>query len=166
MYHETTVFEYSSYDLRQMPHECIEHILIRNDKPIRTLKMAQENSKKEPQNVDEYIALFPEEVQEILNTLRTIIKEKAPDAAESMAYGMPAYKTYGKPLVYFAAFPKHIGFYATPTGHEHFAHELSAYKQGKGSVQFPLDQHIPYNLVGRLVEFRVAENTAKYGKKG
>ncbi|MBN2262706.1 MAG: DUF1801 domain-containing protein, partial [Prolixibacteraceae bacterium] len=82
-----------------------------------------------------------------------------------MAYGMPAYKTYGKPLVYFAAFKSHIGFYATPSGHEQFAQELSAYKQGKGSVQFPTNQAIPYELIGRMVEFRVNEHNLKYGEK-
>jgi uncharacterized protein YdhG (YjbR/CyaY superfamily) len=116
--------------------------------------------------VDEYIDGFPEEVQEILRKIRSIVLEKAPDAVESMDYMMPAYKTYKKPLVYFAAFNKHIGFYATPTGHEAFENELSKYKQGKGSVQFPLNQAIPYDLIGQLVEFRVKENLQKYGKNG
>jgi uncharacterized protein YdhG (YjbR/CyaY superfamily) len=71
---------------------------------------------------------------------------------------MPAYKTHGKPLVYFAGFKKHIGFYATPTGHAEFKSELSQYKQGKGSVQFPIDQPVPYELIDRIVEFRVQEN--------
>jgi uncharacterized protein YdhG (YjbR/CyaY superfamily) len=114
--------------------------------------------------VDDYIAAFPLDIQVILSKIRTIIKEKAPDASEEIAYGMPAYKTYGKPLVYFAAFEKHIGFYATPTGHEYFAKELSAYKQGKGSVQFPTNQAIPYELIGRMVEFRVYENREKQPK--
>jgi uncharacterized protein YdhG (YjbR/CyaY superfamily) len=116
------------------------------------------------ETVDEYIGSFPAGLQEILHKLRALIIEKAPGASESMAYGMPAYKTYGKPLVYFAAFEKHIGFYATPTGHEYFAKELSAYKQGKGSVQFPTNQAIPYELIGRMVEFRVYENREKQPK--
>lgn len=120
--------------------------------------------KTEFATVDEYIASFPIEVRHILSKIRTIIKEKAPGAVESLAYGMPAYKTFGKPLVYFAAFEKHIGIYATPSGHEQFAQELSAYKQGKGSVQFPTNQAIPYELIGRMVEFRVNENSLKYGK--
>jgi uncharacterized protein YdhG (YjbR/CyaY superfamily) len=115
-------------------------------------------------NVDKYITSFPAEVQGILHRLRAIILEKAPGAIESIAYGMPAYKTFGKPLVYFAAFEKHIGFYTTPTGHEHFARELSAFKQGKGSVRFPLNQTIPYELIAHIVEFRVNENRMKYGK--
>lgn len=114
--------------------------------------------------VDEYIIQFPDEVKGILNKMREIIKTTASDATESIAYGMPAYKTYGKPLVYFAGFKHHIGFYATPTGHEKFEKELSHYKQGKGSVQFPLNEPIPYDLIKRIVEFRVKENETKYGK--
>ena len=87
-------------------------------------------------SVDEYIETFPKEIQMLLGEVRTTIIEKAPDAVESIAYGMPAYKTNGKPLVYFAGFKRHIGFYATPTGHAEFTNELSKYKQGKGSVQF------------------------------
>lgn len=90
--------------------------------------------------VEEYISAFPKEV---LNKIRTLIKNSTNEITESIAYGMPAYKTNGKPLFYFAAFKNHIGFYATPTGHEQFAKELSKYKQGKGSVQFPLDKPIP-----------------------
>jgi len=78
-----------------------------------------------------------------------------------MAYGMPGYKTHKNPLVYFAAFKNHIGFYATPSGHTEFKDELSKYKQGKGSVQFPLDQPIPYKLIERIVQFRVTENENK-----
>ncbi|UOK41700.1 MULTISPECIES: iron chaperone [Flavobacterium] len=110
--------------------------------------------------VDEYIETFPKEIQSILETIRTIVLDNAPKAAESISYGMPAYKTSGKPLVYFAAFKNHIGFYATPTGHSEFAKELSNYKQGKGSVQFPFN-NIPYELVKRIVKFRVMENEQK-----
>jgi uncharacterized protein YdhG (YjbR/CyaY superfamily) len=111
--------------------------------------------------VDEYIKSFPTDIQTLLKKVRETIKKSAPDAVESIAYGMPAYKTNGKPLVYFAGFKKHIGFYATPTGHAEFADELSTYKQGKGSVQFPLDKPIPYELIKRIVAFRVKENAAK-----
>jgi uncharacterized protein YdhG (YjbR/CyaY superfamily) len=114
--------------------------------------------------VDSYISTFPEEVKEILVQIRAIIKKTAPEAVESMGYGMPAYKTNGKPLVYFAAYKKHIGFYATPTGHKKFSDELSKYKQGKGSVQFSLDKPIPYDLIRRIVEFRVEENFVKFMK--
>lgn len=111
--------------------------------------------------VDKYIADFPETVQEIMISIREIIREEAPDAIEGFAYGMPSYKTNGKPLVYFAGYKSHVGFYATPTGHEQFAKELSVYKQGKGSVQFPLNQPIPYDLIRRIVAFRVQENNLK-----
>jgi uncharacterized protein YdhG (YjbR/CyaY superfamily) len=77
---------------------------------------------------------------------------------------MPGYKTNGKPLVYFAGYKNHIGFYATPQGHTEFSKELSTYKSGKGSVQFPLDQPIPVDLIGRIVEFRVKENHSKTRK--
>jgi uncharacterized protein YdhG (YjbR/CyaY superfamily) len=108
--------------------------------------------------VDDYISQFPADVQSILNSIRSIILEMAPDAEESIAYAMPAYKTNKKPLVYFAAFKGHIGFYATPTGHDAFKDELASFKQGKGSVQFPLGKPIPYDLIRRIVAFRIAEN--------
>ena len=108
--------------------------------------------------IEKYFLQFPEETQEILRKIRTLIKHSAANAEEMIAYRMPAYKTNKKPLVYFAAFKKHIGFYATPTGHSEFKEELSKYKQGKGSVQFPLDQPIPYELIERIVKFKVKEN--------
>jgi uncharacterized protein YdhG (YjbR/CyaY superfamily) len=111
--------------------------------------------------VDEYIKSFPTDIQTLLKKVRETIRKNAPDSVESIAYGMPAYKMNGKPLVYFAGFKKHIGFYATPTGHAEFAKELSSYKQGKGSVQFPLDKPIPYELIKRIVVFRVKENVEK-----
>jgi len=97
--------------------------------------------------IEKYILQFPEDIQVILRRIRKIIKDSAPEAEEMIAYGMPGYKTNKKPLVYFAAYKKHIGFYATPSGHSEFDGELSKYKQGKGSVQFPLDQPIPYDLI-------------------
>ena len=108
--------------------------------------------------IESYINTFTESTQEILQNIRKLIQENAPGAEEIFAYGMPCYKTNSKPLVYFAAFNNHIGFYATPPGHAEFREELSKYKQGKGSVQFPLDQPIPYNLIVRMVQFRVNEN--------
>jgi len=107
--------------------------------------------------VEQYIASFPKEVQVLLQLVRKTILQHAPDAVEGIAYGMPAYKLKGKPLVYFGGYRKHIGFYATPTGHSKFETELASYKQGKGSVQFPLKQPIPYELIGRIVAFRVSE---------
>jgi uncharacterized protein YdhG (YjbR/CyaY superfamily) len=111
--------------------------------------------------VEQYIETFPKDLQLLLNQIREVVKKNAPKATETIAYGIPAYKTNGKPLVYFAAFKTHIGFYATPTGHEAFQKTLSQYKQGKGSVQFPLDQPIPFNLIAEIVGFRVVENEQK-----
>ena len=110
------------------------------------------------QSVNSYITTFPSEVQEILEKIRATIVKNAPKAIESISYGMPAYKTNGKPLVYFAGYKKHIGFYATPNGHSTFKEELSQYKQGKGSVQFQINEPIPYDLIARIVAFRVKEN--------
>jgi len=118
-----------------------------------------------PSTTDEYIASFPDDIQLILNKVRATIRQAAPDAEESIGYGMPAYKLKGRPLVYFAGYKGHIGFYATPSGHTEFAKELSKYKQGKGSVQFPLDQPMPYDLIAQIVEFRVVENLEKGKKK-
>lgn len=103
---------------------------------------------------EKYNAQFPENVQDILHEIRQIILEEAPEATEKIAYGMPGFYLNKKPLVYFAAYKNHIGFYATPTGHEEFKRELSVYKQGKGSVQFPLKDEIPYQLIRKIVKFR------------
>jgi uncharacterized protein YdhG (YjbR/CyaY superfamily) len=108
--------------------------------------------------VNEYIATYPEEVQSILTNIRSLIKDLAPDAVEKIAYGMPAFKTEGKPLIYFAAFSKHIGLYATPTANVRFAEKLQNYTYGKGSIQFPLNKPIPYDLVREIVVFKYTEN--------
>lgn len=115
-------------------------------------------------NVDEYIQEFENETQERLIAVRKLVQETAPEAVESISYGMPAYKVNGLPLVYFGGYKSHIGFYATPTGHKAFEKELSKYKQGKGSVQFPLDEPLPKKLIQEIVLFRLAENQNKYGK--
>ena len=107
--------------------------------------------------IDDYIVTFPKEKQQLLDQMRAAIRQAAPDAIESISYGMPTFKLKGKPLVYFAAHKNHIGFYATPTGHEAFAKELSKYKQGKGSVQFPLSEPLPLALITRITAFRVRE---------
>ena len=114
--------------------------------------------------IDEYIKTFSEDLQALLRKVRATIVTNAPDAVEGIAYGMPAFKMNGKPLVYFAAFKTHIGFYATPTGHAEFKDKLSMYKQGKGSVQFPLDKPIPYDLIKQIVIFRVKQNSANKAK--
>lgn len=109
-------------------------------------------------SVDEYINSFPDETKKILTQIRKIITDLAPGAEEKLVYNIPAYRTNGRALVYFAGFKKHIGFYATPSGHTEFADELAKYKHGKGSVQFPISQPIPFDLIARIVEFRVWEN--------
>ncbi len=114
--------------------------------------------------VDQYISSQGPEIQLILSKIRRIILDAHPTIQESIAYMMPAYKLSNKPLVYFAAFQKHIGFYATPTGHSAFAEQLSVYKQGKGSVQFPLNQAIPYALISESVVVRIQENLKKTHK--
>lgn len=113
---------------------------------------------KSTPTIDEYIKTFPSNVQQMMEQIRFTIKENAPEAEESFSYGMPAYKTNGKPLVYFAGYKNHIGFYATPNGHEEFKKELSIYKQGKGSVQFPITEPMPLDLIADIVKFRVANN--------
>ncbi len=105
--------------------------------------------------VDEYLSKYSKEVQVKLATIRKIIQDNAPEAIESISYGMPAYKVNKKPLVYFGGYANHIGFYAVPNTHVHFKKELSIYKQGKGSVQFPLDQPLPKALIASMVKFRL-----------
>ncbi|HHY87664.1 MAG TPA: hypothetical protein GYA06_01915 [Chloroflexi bacterium] len=107
--------------------------------------------------VAEYIAQFPPEVQQILNTLRKMVNEIAPEAEERISYGMPGYYYHG-PLVYFAAHRNHIGFYPTPSGIEAFEKELAEYRNAKGSVQFPYKKPMPYDLMRRIIEYRLAEN--------
>ena len=112
------------------------------------------------ESIDEYILSFPPEIQEILKKLRSVIKEAAPEAEEKISYKMPTFVLKGN-LVYFAAFKNHIGFYPIPSGITAFKAELAGYKQGKGSIQFPLDKPLPYDLISRIVKLRVAENIKK-----
>jgi uncharacterized protein YdhG (YjbR/CyaY superfamily) len=118
-----------------------------------------------PKNIDEYIAGFPNDIQEVLQKIRMTIRKAAPEAEETISYQMPTFRLKGN-LVHFAAFEKHIGFYPTPTGIEKFQKELSIYKSAKGSVQFPLNRPIPYDLISQIVEFRVKENQEKAAAKG
>jgi uncharacterized protein YdhG (YjbR/CyaY superfamily) len=117
--------------------------------------------KKQYSTVDEYVASFPRDVQDVLEKMRQTVHQVAPGAEETIAYQMPAFRLDGKSLVYFAAFKDHIGFYPLPSGTEAFKKELSAYKGGKGSVRFPLGKSIPYDLVKKIVAFRVKENQEK-----
>jgi uncharacterized protein YdhG (YjbR/CyaY superfamily) len=117
-----------------------------------------------PKTIDEYIANFPQEIQTLLQQIRTTIKEAAPEADETINYAMPTFVLNGN-LVHFAAFKNHIGFYPVPSGIEAFKKELSVYKGAKGSVQFPLDKPLPLKLITKIVKFRVEENLKKNVKK-
>jgi uncharacterized protein YdhG (YjbR/CyaY superfamily) len=117
-----------------------------------------------PNNINEYIAGFPKDIQKKLKHLRATIKKAAPGAEEAIKYAIPTFILNGN-LVFFAAYPNHIGFYAAPTGTAAFKKELSAYKTGKGSIQFPLDKPLPLGLITRIVKYRVKENTEKIKKK-
>ncbi|MBK8042591.1 MAG: DUF1801 domain-containing protein [Haliscomenobacter sp.] len=123
-----------------------------------------ENPPSPPKTVDEYIALFPKEVQEILEKLRTVISENAPDAEETINYQLPTFKLHGN-LIHFGAFKNHIGLYPTPSGMEQFKEALSAYENAKGSVKFPLNQPLPWDLIREIVRFRVNENLERPGPK-
>ena len=125
------------------------------------MRREPDSDKRPFKTIDEYIRTFPKDVQTILEKMRKTIREAAPGAVETISYQMPTFKLNGKGLVYFAAFKNHIGFYPIPSGVEAFEKELSPYKQGKGSVQFPIDQPVPYDLVRRIVTFRVNENLGK-----
>lgn len=118
-----------------------------------------------PNSIDDHIAKFPMEVQAILEKVRATIRKAAPDAEETINYGIPTFTLEGN-LVHFAGFKNHIGFYPTPSGIENFKEELSKYEGAKGSVKFPLDKPIPYTLIGKIVRFRVKENTEKAKAKG
>ena len=113
-----------------------------------------------PRTIDDYISRFTHRVQGILKKIRRTIRKAAPGAEEKISYQIPAFFLEGS-LVYYAAFQKHIGFYPRTTAIAKFKKELAAYKGAKGSVQFPLDQPIPYALIGRMVKFRVRENLAR-----
>lgn len=117
-----------------------------------------------PTDINYYIAGFPPEVQKLLEQARAAIQKAAPMAQETISYGMPTFKQDGI-LVHFAAFTNHIGFYALPSGNAAFQDELSAYKTGKGSIQFPLDKPLPIGLITKIVTFRVKENTDKAALK-
>ena len=121
-------------------------------------------TQKEYRSIDEYIRLFPSDVQELLKQIRQTIKDAAPDATEKISYQMPTFYLNGN-LVHFAAYKNHIGFYPASSGIAAFPNEIKAYKSAKGSVQFPIDQPMPLDLIKRIVEFRVKENLKVQKKK-
>lgn len=107
--------------------------------------------------MEAYIQTFPARTQRRLKALRTLVKKLAKGAEERMSYGMPAYKLNGKVLIYFAGYGKHIGLYATPQTHAAFKKDLSQYKQGKGSVQFPLEEALPLDLIEAMLRFKIEQ---------
>ena len=113
--------------------------------------------------IDEYISGFPKPVQAILKEIRQTIKKAAPEAGEKIGYGMPTFTLNGN-LIHFAAYEHHIGLYPAPSGIEAFQKELSIYKSGKGSIQFPLDQPVPFALITKIVKYRVKEQMQKKKK--
>jgi uncharacterized protein YdhG (YjbR/CyaY superfamily) len=121
-------------------------------------------SRSTANSIDEYIAQFPPETQRVLEELRALIKTSAPGATETISYAIPTFDLNGRHLVHFAGYAKHTGFYPAGSGIEAFKEELKPYKSGKGSVRFPLDQPLPTDLIRRIVEFRVEENTGKASK--
>jgi uncharacterized protein YdhG (YjbR/CyaY superfamily) len=122
-----------------------------------------DKGKRQYKSVDEYIRSFPDQVQEKLWELREIIREQAPQAQEKISYQMPAFFLNG-PLIYFAAYSKHIGFYPTSSGIRAFRSKISKYKNSKGAVQFPIEDPLPVVLVREMVRFRVIENLKKEKK--
>lgn len=112
-------------------------------------------------SIDEYIAEFPPATREALQRMREIIREEAPEAAETISYAIPTFDLNGRHLVHFAGYARHVGFYPAPTGMEAFKADFAPYKTGKGSVQFPLDRPLPEDLIRRIVRFRLAEETAR-----
>ena len=108
-------------------------------------------------DIDSYIATFPKSTQALLEEVRTTIQKAVPEAEECINYGMPTFKLKGN-MVHFAAYANHIGFYPAPSGISTFADELLGYKSAKGSVQFPIDQPLPLDLIKRISEFRAKEN--------
>ncbi|MEK4008048.1 iron chaperone [Paenibacillus sp. FSL H3-0333] len=123
-----------------------------------------EKNKVTYETVDQYIADFAPEVQELLQSLRKVISEAAPEAVEKISYQMPTWFLH-KNLVHFAAYKTHIGFYPAPSGIEVFKEELARYKGAKGSVQFPIKEPLPYELITRIVKYRVEENQQQAAEK-
>ena len=147
MFHGKTIYLISKYEMLRLLKELMKGEIM-------------EENKVTSKSIDEYIFRFSLDVQGILEMLRKVIKESAPDAEEKISYQMPTFVLHGN-LVHFAAYKNHIGFYPTPSGIDAFKDELSEFKGAKGSVQFPIEKPIPYELISKIVKFRVAENIKK-----
>lgn len=121
----------------------------------------QAEPKASPKDIDEYIARFPDTVQAILRKVRATIAAAAPGATETISYDMPTFNLDGRYLVYFGAYKKHVGIYPVPTTHPELEEALRPYASGKGSARFPLNKPVPYDLITRVVEFKVRESSQK-----
>ncbi len=127
-------------------------------------KSTMEKSKKNPATIDEYIAGFPKHIQAILEKMRLAIKKTAPQAEETINYGIPTFTQQGN-LVHFGGFKNHVGFYPAPSGIKAFEKELSVYEGAKGSIKFPIHKQLPLSLITKIVKFRVKENLEKANAK-
>lgn len=116
--------------------------------------------KKAPKDIDEYIAGFPNDVQEILEKIRMAIRKAAPDAEETISYQIPSFTLKGHYLIYFAAYKTHIGVYPAPIENVEFKEDLSVYASGKATAKFPLDKPIPFDLITKIVKFKAKESLA------
>ncbi|MBX3006845.1 MAG: DUF1801 domain-containing protein [Melioribacteraceae bacterium] len=121
--------------------------------------------KIKPRNIDEFISNYPQDIQLLLEKMRSTIKEAAPGVQEKISYGIPTFILNGN-LVHFAPYKNHIGFYPSPSGIQAFQKELTRYKSSKGAIQFPIDEPLPLKLISRIVKFRVKENLGKTKRKG
>jgi len=119
----------------------------------------------EYKDIDEYIAFYPQDVQEKLQKIRKLIHEEAPEATEAISYGIPTFKLFGKNLVHFGGFKEHISFFPTSSPFEHFKEELKDYATTNGTIQFPNDKEIPYDLIKKITQFRIQEYLARHSKK-
>jgi uncharacterized protein YdhG (YjbR/CyaY superfamily) len=119
---------------------------------------------EDPKTIDEYIADFPPDIQKTLIEIRKFIKKEAPEATEKISYGMPTFYLQGN-LVHFAAFKDHYGFFPSPSGIDEFEKELAPYRTGKGTLSFALNKPLPWDIIKKVVQFRVAENLQKGKKK-
>lgn len=116
-----------------------------------------ETAPRVPASIDEYIAGFPEEVQQVLRQIRATIRDAAPDAEETISYQIPTFTLHGRYLIYFAGFKKHVSVYPAPVANPEFAEEMAVYGSGRGTAKFPLGKPIPFDLITRMVQFRMRE---------
>jgi uncharacterized protein YdhG (YjbR/CyaY superfamily) len=122
-------------------------------------------STTQPGSIDEYIGGFPDDVQQVLRQVRATIRDAAPDARETISYQIPTFALDGHPVVYFAGFKKHVSVYPAPVGSAEFAEEMAIYGSGRGTAKFPLDKPIPFDLIRRIVDFRLRETRERSSKR-